>query len=392
MSRTVTGIEKLLSSPATHYPFLQGKRIALLCNQASVLPDLTHSRIAIIHRNDLKLTALFTPQHGLFAEKQDNMKESDHELDHATGLPVFSLYSSSRKPTKEQLDYFDVMLVDLQDVGCRVYTYIWTMLLAMEECALSGKTMVILDRPNPIGGVALEGPLLEKDLYSFVGMAPIPLRHGMTMGELALMFKKTMNLDLELHIVWMDMWKREFYHPETGLPWVWPSPNLPTFETALVYPGQVILETVNISEGRGTTRPFEVFGAPFLQPERVSSMIKAAEGATLREQFFEPTFNKFTGERCRGFQLHVTDRHLFRPVRFTLEFLSVLWRLYPGELEWTSPPYEYEYEKLPADLVIGNREIRKMVEQGADIAEISDRFQEDEWTFRDERLPFLYYD
>ncbi len=389
--RTITGLERVISGDRRAISLLAGRRLGLLCNQASVDSRYRHASRLLRERFGKGLTCLFSPQHGLFSEKQDNMKESCDERDPFTGLPVFSLYGKTRTPTPEQLSCLDILLVDLQDVGCRVYTYIWTVLNCMKACAQEKKALVVLDRPNPIGGVLVEGPILEPGLHSFVGMAPIPLRHGMTVGELALMFRDIFSMDLELHVIEMEGWQRPMPFQDTGLAWVLPSPNMPSLETSLVYPGQVILETVNISEGRGTTRPFEIFGAPFLEPERVLEGISCTDGAVLREQFFEPTFNKYEGMRCRGFQIHVTDPTRFRPVRFTLDLLSLLWRLYPDDMAWTPPPYEYEFEKLPADLVIGNSRIRKMVEEGSDIREIESRLREDEAEFASRRTRWFIY-
>ena len=367
------------------------RRMGLLCNQASVNSRLIHSRFLVDEAFPGQLRAVFSPQHGMFGEKQDNMEESGHELDLHLGIPVFSLYERKRAPSRDQLDLIDLFVIDLQDVGTRVYTYIWTMLLAMKACMENGVAVAVLDRPNPLGGKEVEGNILEEQLHSFVGMAPLPMRHGLTMGELANMFKSLLCPNLELHIVRMKGWKRNMLFPETGLPWVLPSPNMPAFETALVYPGQVILEGTNLSEGRGTTRPFEIFGAPYMDTRKICQELGRFRGCILREQFFEPTFNKWHHKRCRGFQVHVSDTNAFRPYRFTLALLSCVARIHPEDFSWTPPPYEYEFEKMPADLIIGSKMIRKAVEQGADIKQLDRILEQQEMTFRAERQKWMLY-
>ncbi len=386
----ITGLEKLASRPPAWF---RNRRLGLLCNQASIDSRLDHSRHIINQCSGGMLRAVFSPQHGLFADRQDNMQESDHCTDPELGIPVFSLYGETREPDAAWLDEIDILIVDLQDVGCRVYTYIWTMLLCMKKCSQTGTAMAVLDRPNPVGGEKLEGNLLQDRFHSFVGLAPIPMRHGMTMGELALCFRDIMGMDMELEIVRMEGWNRKMYFPDTGLPWVWPSPNMPTFDTATVYPGQVILEGTNISEGRGTTRPFEVFGAPFLDMEALKKQLQRWKlpGFILRPQFFEPTFHKWAGEQCRGFQLHVTEPDRFDSYLFTLAMLSAINRMHSHDFQWKSPPYEYEFEKLPADLIIGNQQVRQAVEQGAPPAEMKNMWSSELQAFREERKKWLLY-
>ncbi len=387
---TVTGLEKI----ATDLPrWLKGRRAGLLCNQASVDSRLNHARHILAQMPEVELQAVFSPQHGLFADKQDNMQESDHCTDPELGLPVFSLYGERREPDPAWFDNIDILLIDLQDVGCRVYTYIWTMLLCMRICARCRVATGILDRPNPLGGHQLEGNLLRDTLNSFVGLAPVPMRHGMTVGELAGYFKDLEKLDLELHICRMEGWKRRMYFNDTGLPWVWPSPNMPTLDTASVYPGQVVLEGTNLSEGRGTTRPFEVFGAPFLDIARIGKQVSAwnLQGFTLRPQFFEPTFHKWKGLTCRGFQIHVTDPDNFDSFLVTLALLSAVNRIHPEEFRWKEPPYEYEFERLPADLIIGNTAVRKAVEQGRPPEELGEMWNDELEEFREARKKWLLY-
>jgi len=337
------------------------------------------------------LRCLFTPQHGLFAEKQDNMVESPDGV--WNGIRVFSLYGGQRSPTHEQLDQIDVLLVDLQDVGTRVYTFIWTLFLAMEACERCGKAVAVLDRPNPIGGVAVEGNLLQNGLRSFVGLSAIPMRHGMTIAELARLFQAKHFPNLELFIVPMQGWKREMTFEDTGLAWVMPSPNMPTLETAFVYPGQVLLEGTNISEGRGTTRPFEIFGAPYLNCDAVLKRVNKwnLHGFCLREQHFEPTFHKWALQRCHGFQLHVTDRHTFKPYLTSLSLVALIIDLHRSDFEWKPPPYEYEFERLPADLILGNQTIRLSLEAGAGPEELNALWIHEEDEFKEARSLFLLY-
>jgi len=394
MNKILLGIDKFITNPP---PWAKNKRIGLLCHQASLNSKLIHSKILLYKNFPAKLTCLFSPQHGLFAQKQDNMIESYDVIDDEIGIPVFSLYGKTRIPKEEHLSLIDIFVVDLQDVGTRVYTYIWTMLLAMKACAKKNITFVVLDRPNPISGEIIEGNILEKDLFSFVGLAPIPMRHGMTMGELALYFKEYENLDLDLHVIKMDGWKRKMFFDQTELYWVWPSPNMPTLDTAIVYPGQVIFEGTNISEGRGTTKPFEVFGAPFLEPKIFLEFFNKIDinwkelGFFLRRQDFEPTFNKWKNNYCYGFQIHVLDRLKFRPYLVSLAILYTIIKTSEKNFSWKSPPYEYEFKKLPIDLIIGNKEIRTLLKMNDSFNKIIRIIANDLKRFKEIRQKFLLY-
>ncbi len=324
------------------------------------------------------------------------MIETSHgveTLESGKNIPVFSLYEKSRAPSLEQLCQIDVLIVDIQDVGTRVYTFIWTLLLSMKACAKAGIKVVVLDRPNPIGGEKIEGNMLNMEYSSFVGMAPIPMRHGLTIGELALFLKNFFNLDLELDVISMQGWHRRMLFPQTNLPWIWPSPNMPTFATALVYPGQVLFEGTNISEGRGTTRPFEVFGAPFLNIQAIAKKINASglKGFFLRTQLFVPTFHKWHGKTCVGFQLHVTEPDIFEPYLFTLTFLSAVTVLHKNDFAWKQPPYEYEFKKLPFDIISGHKIIRNAVEAGASAKEIKQIWQDEQKEYREIINSFLLY-
>jgi len=375
---------------------LRGLRAGLLCNQASVNKDLIHSRFLladITDRGRINLTCLFSPQHGFAAEKQDNMIESDHIIDDKSGLEVFSLYGTDRKPSRDMFDLIDVLFVDLIDVGTRVYTFMYTMAYCLQAAATYGKKIVILDRPNPIGGLAVEGNLLREEFSSFVGLYPIPMRHGMTLGELALFFNEEFSIDADLQIIKLNGWQRSMYFEDTGLPWVFPSPNMPTPTTALVYPGQVIWEGTNVSEGRGTTLPFELVGAPYWDVDLIEKKLGRCDlpGCMLRAIVFEPTSGKWAGHGCNGFHLHVIDRGAFRPYRTSLALLQAVLDLYPDDFQYKEPPYEYEYEKLPMDLIIGDQKIRKQIEQGTSVVELEDQWQAELDKFLDIRSKYLLY-
>jgi uncharacterized protein YbbC (DUF1343 family) len=370
------GIEHLIAEPP---PSFAGKRLALLCNQASTDRHFRHSRDLIMRAFPGQLRCLFSPQHGFFSEKQDNMIESGHSTDEVSGLPIFSLYGEARKPTASMFEGFDILLVDLQDVGTRVYTFIWTVVHCLERAGMTGKKVVVLDRPNPVGGQIIEGNLLRTEFRSFVGLYEIPMRHGLTMGELALLCNREMGIHADLEVIRMRGWQREMFFTDTGFPWVFPSPNMPTPLTALVYPGQVIWEGANISEGRGTTLPFELVGAPFIEPFRIVDKLSGLDlpGCVLRPIMFEPTSGKWAGRSCAGVHLHVTEPHDFFSYRLSLALLQVFIHLYPDEFAYKQPPYEYEYELLPMDLIIGDQKIRNALEEGADILKIEQSWQEE---------------
>ena len=313
MRRVQIGFERLLAAMPTA---LKQARLGLLCNQATVGRDWQPLGQILARQFPRRLRAFFSPQHGWWGEKQDNMVASADGVEPVTGLPVFSLYGQRLRPSRESLDLIDVLLVDLPDVGTRVYTFAATMAFAMQAAAQQGKKVVILDRPNPIGGAQVEGNLLKPEMASIVGPYPLPMRHGMTLGELARYYNEVGRIGCDLDVIPVQGWDRSRYLDATGLPWVLPSPNLPTLDTAIVYPGQVLLEGTNLSEGRGTTRPFELFGAPFINPFEVTAALRDAyelPGVVLRETWFQPTFHKWAGEVCGGLQLHVTHRQAFKP-------------------------------------------------------------------------------
>jgi uncharacterized protein YbbC (DUF1343 family) len=384
------GLEQLIKSPPA---VLKNRRIGLLCNPASVDRNLVHSRLRLKALLGDGLTCLFSPQHGLFAEKQDNMIESGDRRDPLLDVPVFSLYSRTRIPTREMFDAIDVLLIDLQDVGTRVYTFIYTMSHCMEAARQYHKKVVVLDRPNPVGGVQVEGNCLASGFKSFVGRYPIPMRHGMTIGELARMFNSAFDIGCDLDVVPMEGWRRSMLFSDTGLPWVAPSPNLPTPMSALVYPGQVIWEGTNVSEGRGTTQPFELFGAPFIDPYKILDALppEAIRGAVLRPMEFEPTAHKWQGRRCHGFQIHVVQPEAFRAYSASLALLQAVLRRHPDEFQWKAPPYEYEYERMPIDLILGDRQLRERLAAGAPMAELEASWHQDLQAFEQLRRPFLIY-
>ncbi len=384
-----TGLEQLQKNiPA----YLTDKKLGLLCNPASVDKNFNHA-VSIV--NDLfpgQLKALFSPQHGFHAEKQDNMIESAHSMEPELHIPIHSLYSETRIPTKEMFDSIDVLLVDLQDVGTRVYTFMYTVSHCMEACAAFGKKMVILDRPNPVDGIHVEGNILEPEWASFVGRFPIPMRHGLTMGELCLLFQKEFDIDCDLDVIPMQGWKRSMLWEDTGLVWIAPSPNLPRTQSCQVYPGQVILEGTNLSEGRGTTLPFEQFGAPFLDTKPIKQQAdQCLEGIFLREISFEPTSGKWQRQVCKGFHIHVTDKNLYQPYLTSLWLVSRIMEQCPDEFSFITTPYEYEYERLPMDLILGSQRLRKKLQENWHPQDMKTEWNQDTATFVETcKLIYLY--
>ncbi|MBL8756190.1 MAG: DUF1343 domain-containing protein [Planctomycetes bacterium] len=340
------------------------RTFGLLCNQASVDRQFRHAADVLDKRYPGKLKAIFGPQHGLWSTEQDNMIETGHARHARLGVPVHSLYSDTRKPTQAMLDGLDLLVVDLQDVGTRVYTYVWTLTYCLEACAQKGIPVLVLDRPNPLGGLVAEGQALDLRWQSFVGRAPLPMRHGLTMAELARWCNDVMGLSADVRTVPMQGWRRSMSWPDLGRAWVPPSPNLPRWEGALVYPGQVLLEGTNLSEGRGTTTPFEQFGAPFVDPWQLLALAAAHDvrGVALRAVQFEPTFQKWQGKACGGLFVHPTDAETFRPYRTTLTLLRAIRELWPNQFAWREPPYEYEATLQPIDILAGSPAVREFVD------------------------------
>jgi uncharacterized protein YbbC (DUF1343 family) len=385
------GIDRLLDGPDED--LIKGQRIGLVCNPASIDARLQHAVDRFAAASDRRLGAIFGPQHGFRSDLQENMIESPHAADERRRVPIYSLYSETREPTHEMLADLDVLVVDLQDVGTRIYTYIYTMANCLRAARQNGIRVIVCDRPNPIGGEQVEGATLDPAYASFVGQFPIPMRHGMTIGELARLFNDHFGLTAAVDVVPMEGWQRSMYFDETGLPWVLPSPNIPTLDTAIVYPGAVLFEGTMISEGRGTTRPFELIGAPWIDGERLADAMNAKKlpGVHFRSVVFEPTFHKHARETCGGCQVHVTDRRTFAPLRAGVELLGALHRQAPDRFAWRSPPYEYEHDKWPIDILYGSDRLRATVEAGRDVGALTDEWHRSEDAFRELRQRFLLY-
>jgi len=372
---------------------LDGLRVGVVCNHASLDRGFRHVVDRLAAEGRCTLAAVFGPQHGFRSDVQDNMIETAHAEDAARRVPVYSLYSETREPTGEMLRGLDVLVIDLQDVGARIYTYIYTMANCLRACARHGVPVVVCDRPNPIGGTAVEGALLRPGFESFVGQYPIPMRHGMTIGELARLFNDRFGCGATLEVVAMEGWTRDMHADATELPWVMPSPNMPTLDTAIVYPGTVLFEGILVSEGRGTTRPFELTGAPWIDAERFAAGMNDLDlpGVYFRPAVFEPTFQKHAGERCGGCQIHVTDRRAFRPVLTGVALAAAFREADPARFAWRPPPYEYEHDLMPIDILAGSDTLRRQLEEGTPAARIAASWQEDEERFRAERAEFLLY-
>jgi uncharacterized protein YbbC (DUF1343 family) len=356
---------------------LEGRTIGLLANPASIDSRFEHVTDLAV-RHGVTIGALFGPQHGFRAEQQENMIETAHTADPERQVPVYSLYSETREPTVEMFDGLDALVVDLQDVGTRVYTYIYTMANCLVAAARAGLPVVVCDRPNPIGGSAVEGPMLQAGYESFVGQYPIPMRHGLTIGELARLFNDHFGIGAKLDVVTMRNWRRGAFFDETGLPWVPPSPNLPTLDSAVVYPGTVLLEGTNASEGRGTTRPFELVGAPWVDAEAFAAALNDRQlaGVHFRPAHFEPAFHKHAGRSCGGCQIHVIDRQAFRPVSTGVAIVEALREAGPAEFAWRPPPYEYEARKPPIDVLYGSPALRETLDAGRSAADLVTRWPE----------------
>lgn len=397
------GIDRLLENPELRQP-LQGRRVALLAHPASMTGDFRHALDALAGLPDIRLSAAFGPQHGLRGDKQDNMVESPDYTDPALGIPVFSLYGEVRRPTAAMMASFDVLLVDLQDLGCRIYTFITTLRYVLEEAARLGKSVWVLDRPNPAGRPA-EGLTLREGWESFVGAGPMPMRHGLTLGELGHWFIDQLGLDVDYRVISMEGWRPEA-SPGHGWPlgersWVNPSPNAPNLWMARAYAGTVMLEGATLSEGRGTTRPLELFGAPDIDAERILTDMQSLaphwlQGCRLRPCWFEPTFHKHSGKLCSGLQIHVDDpaydHEAFKPWRVQALAFKSIRRLWPDYVLWRDFPYEYEFDRLAIDLINGSELLRQWVDDAsATPADLDDLARIDESTWRESREAFLLY-
>ena len=397
------GLDRLLTDPALRAP-LQGRRVALLAHPASVTPDLTHALDALAACGDIRVTAAFGPQHGLRGDKQDNMMESPDFNDPVHGIPIFSLYGEVRRPTPESMAAFDVLLVDLQDLGCRIYTFITTLLYVLEAAAEHGKAVWVLDRPNPAGR-PVEGLTLRPGWESFVGAGPLPMRHGLTLGELGRWFIDRFKLDVEYRVIEMEGWRPD-EAPGYGWPlgeraWINPSPNAPNLSMARAYAGTVMLEGATLSEGRGTTRPLELFGAPDIDARRVIADMQVIApqwlaGCRLRDCWFEPTFHKHVGKLCNGVQIHVEDAAYdhasFRPWRLQTLAFKAIRRLYPDYDLWRDFPYEYELGKLAIDVINGGPALREWVDDpAAEPGDLDASTLLDEQAWIEESRPYRLY-
>lgn len=371
---------------------LRGQRIGILCNYASVTSSLLHI-LDVMLSAGIRVERIFSPQHGFYGDAQANMIESGGFVHPRSGIPIVSLYGEHREPTCEMLEGLDTVIIDLPDVGARPYTYLWTSFLMLVSAARKGKRTLVLDRPNPIGGERIEGPLLRSDYRSFVGMAELPMRHGLTMCEALALASEKERLHLSFEAVPMRGWKRSMLFERTGLEWVLPSPNMPAARTAIVYPGMVLLEGTNISEGRGTTKPFELVGAPWMNETDYAAELSSfgIPGAVFRPACFVPMWDKYSGELCRGVQIHVVDPDHFLPVRCGVAAIAAASRLWPEKFAWKQPPYEYEHKIMPIDIIYGGEALRKTLDEGKSLDALFSSWEMEEKRFEQERKPHLLY-
>jgi uncharacterized protein YbbC (DUF1343 family) len=386
--RVRSGLEELAARPGR----LRGLRLGLVANPTSVTSDLVHASLLLQSSRAFRLAALFGPEHGIWADAQDLVEVPDSR-DPQTGLPVHSLYGRTRIPTRNMLQGLQAMVFDVQDVGSRYYTFVYTMLHVLQACAEARLPVVVLDRPNPLGGAIVDGNVLEPECRSFVGMHPLAVRHGMTVGELALLFARELELSVDLRVVRMKGWRREMHFEDTGLPWVLPSPNMPTVDTAFVYPGGCLVEGTNLSEGRGTTRPFELVGAPWLDPWALAGALEEERlpGARFRPVFFTPTFQKHAGIPCGGVQVHVLDRDRFPAFLTYLLLIHHARRQAPKHFAWRDPPYEYEKIKRPIDILCGTDRVRHAIEEGGSPRSLAAGWRKEAAAFERRRAPYLLY-
>jgi uncharacterized protein YbbC (DUF1343 family) len=387
--RVATGLERIAQSDGEALKLLRGKRLGLVAHPASVDSRLRHAR-TVLQAQGLDVRVLFGPEHGYGGEAQDMVAVDDAA---PSDIPVHSLYGDSEaalSPTPEQLAGLDALVIDLQDVGARYYTFVWTAVLALRAAAQSGISTIVLDRPNPLGGAAVEGEPQRKGYRSFVGLCDVAVRHGMTIGELCHMVAKQEGLGDALQLVKLQGWQRAWDFLDTGLPWVLPSPNMPTFDTALVYPGGCLLEGTNLSEGRGTTRPFEVWGAPYLAAGELVRRVQA-DGVTLRALSFSPMFHKHARERSFGVQVHVTDRRKLRSYELYLRMIAEARALSQKQFAWRTSAYEFVSDRPAIDLLTGGPEFREAVDRGADIEALLTRERQGAARFEQQRAAYLLY-
>lgn len=392
MFRVQTGLETLIHD----FPEkIRGARIGVVCHPASVDAELRHA-LDLLQAVGAQITAIFGPEHGARGEAQDMEGVADLALDPRLKVPVHSLYGStvdSLKPRLEQLAGLDALVIDLQDVGARYYTFVWTMALCMEAAGQAGVRVVVCDRPNPINGVTMEGNLIKTGFESFVGLHPVPNRHGLTPGEIARYVYQQRGVQCELEVVPMRGWRRDMYFAETGLPWIYPSPNMPTVDTALVYPGMCLVEATQLSEGRGTCRPFEVAGAPGIDPEALAADLARhpLPGCQFRPLYFRPQFQKQAGNTCGGVQIHITDYHRFDSYAVGVGFLQSVKRVAPEVFVWRAKPYEFVADIPAIDLLAGDDRLRLALENDGDLANLATEWQQERATFAELRREYLLY-
>lgn len=389
--RTVFGIDLLLADPGK---YLTGKRFALLVNQSSVAADGKYLFEALIAKG-FKPEKIFAPEHGMFGTEQDQITVA-HEVDGFTGLKAVSLYGQTKeelRPKAADLDGIDALVVDIQDIGCRYYTYAYTMAFCIEACAARGIEVIICDRPNPLGGVVVEGGIVHRGCESFVGAYPLAVRHALTIGEIALLLNATEHWNANLNIVSLQNWNRNWLYPQSAGLWVQPSPNMPTVDTAIVYPGTCLFEATNVSEGRGTTRPFEIIGAPFIDPKKYAAALNALKlpGAHFRPLYFKPTFHKFKDEACGGVFVHVTDVNVFASFYTGLAMVKIAHDLWPEQFDWRREPYEYVANVLAIDLLSGSERFRSNVETGGQLEDHRREYEAEEVRFKHLRANFQLY-
>ncbi len=387
------GLDRLL---AQGFKTLAGKKIGLVCNQATVSREFVHILDLLAgfrSSSAVSLEVVFGPQHGLFGHTQDNMIEWEGGGQNRWHVPIYSLYGKDRSPHPTLVQPLDLLVLDLPDVGSRYFTFLWTLANCMEVCAQTGTPMLILDRPNPIGGTVTEGPVLDAEYKSFVGLYPLPTRHGMTLGEVGNYLQQQFFPNCVLSVEQVDGWSRSEFERHRDVHWVMPSPNMPTIDTATVYPGGCLLEGTNLSEGRGTTRPFETFGAPFVDGWKLADSLNTLKlpGCCFRPTQFQPTFQKFAGQVCEGAFVHVLDRATFEPVLTYVALLQEVRKLHGQKLQWNPPPYEYEAVKLPIDILCGNGWLRPAIDDLVPLDRISERFRAENEAFHPLREAALFY-
>jgi len=390
MTRIATGLDQFKDG---YWRTLKGQSLGLLANHASVDENLVNTKMVVSSLLPGQLKVILGPQHGFWGEDQDNMVETEDSLDPELHIPVVNIYGSKIRRLPQILEDLDLLIIDLQDVGTRVYTFTAAMLQCLRDAAKAGKRVLILDRPNPLGGAVIEGNVLRMEFTSLVGPFTLPMRHGMTLGELAYLLRNALTIGCDITVLPLKGWQRPMLWEDIERRWILPSPNMPLVATSQVYPGQVLWEGTNISEGRGTCRPFEIFGAPFIEPVSMKKRLseRCLSGCCLREYWFRPTFHKWEGQRCGGFMIHVLNASEYQPFRTSLALLKAVMDIFGEDFSWKEPPYEYEFNRLPIDLIFGDSSIRMDLEKGMDVEEILQRCSQELEEFLELRRPYLLY-